>query len=473
MLAPTAYSEALFPSLRLARSSRIARRVGKALLTMLVASFFLVALAPWQQSVTGSGDVVAFAPGERQQIIEVPVKGRIARWGENIYEMAKVRKGDLIAEIEDVDPDRLIRLERQLEASRSEVKAAQSYLDASRRSKAAVEQVVVSQQAQLDTYRIVKDQQVASAEAAVAAAVNKVEAEKKQLEEFQAALVQIEADYIRQKQLFAEQIVAEVKSQVAERKYREAKAKVAKAEAYVDSAENELIGKKQDRLAKEQEAQVKIDAAIAYLDKSKSDVAKAESEVAKSQASVNKTQKALLEMETKLARQQSQRVEAPFEGYLTRINANQGSRILKEGDMLCEIVPDTADRAVQVWLSGNDAPLVSPGRHVRLQFEGWPAVQFAGWPSVAVGTFGGTVVSVDATDDKETGRFRVFVKPDIESPHTWPDERYLRQGVKAHGWVLLEQVPLWYEIWRNMNGFPPVVTPDGQVRKASTPKLPK
>nr|MCH9680528.1 transporter [Deltaproteobacteria bacterium] len=90
------------------------------------------------------------------------------------------------------------------------------------------------------------------------------------------------------------------------------------------------------------------------------------------------------------------------------------------------------------------------------QFEGWPAVQFVGWPSVAVGTFGGTVAFVDATDNG-AGRFRVVVVPDGEEP--WPAARYLRQGVRANGWVLLNQVSIGYELWRQFNGFPPAVTP--------------
>jgi len=121
------------------------------------------------------------------------------------------------------------------------------------------------------------------------------------------------------------------------------------------------------------------------------------------------------------------------------------------------LVPETTDRAVEIWVNGNDAPLISAGSTVRLQFEGWPAVQFVGWPSVAVGTFGGKVALVDSTDDGQ-GKFRLLVVPD-ESEQAWPDARFLRQGVRAKGWVLLNQVSLGYEIWRQLNGFPPVISP--------------
>ncbi len=116
-------------------------------------------------------------------------------------------------------------------------------------------------------------------------------------------------------------------------------------------------------------------------------------------------------------------------------------------------MPDTEQRAVEIWVDGNDAALISPGRSVRLQFEGWPAVQFTGWPSVAVGTFGGRVAFVDATDDGN-GDFRAVVVPDPDD-EPWPSSRFLRQGARANGWVLLERVSVGFELWRLLNGFPP------------------
>lgn len=472
MLAPIAYSETAFPSLKLARSSRLARLIGKILFVSLVVGTFFVAVAPWQQSVKGTGSVIAYSPNERQQTIESPIKGRIVRLGDDVYENAHIEKGELIAEIADIDSEYLSRLEGQLVAAQGQVDASEAVLAAANRNLDAAKTVVSSFESQVSAYQQVKSQVVAAAEAAVASARNKVEAEKQQLAEQEAALAQVEADFERQKTLYEENIASQLKFQEAERKLKEAEAKVAKSEAYVDAAQNDLEGKRNDRVAKEQKAQVDIDYATAAVKKATADVAKAESEVAKAQSDLTKAQKAVLEMETKVARQRNQRILAPFDGFLTRIIPNQSSRVLKVGDPICEIVPDTADRAVQIWLNGNDAPLVEPGRHVRLQFAGWPAVQFAGWPSVAVGTFGGEVVSVDATDDGK-GKFRILVLPD-ESRHQWPDERYLRQGVRANGWVLLEKVPLWYEIWRNMNGFPPVVsTEEPDTKDNKRPKLPK
>lgn len=470
MLSTAAYSETVMPSLRLTRSSQFARKTGKILFTAMMVMFSVVTVSPWQQSVKGTGDVVAYAPEERQQVLQSPIKGRISRLGENIVENAFVSKGQLIAEITDIDPSYLDRLQDQKLAVQSQLQADQKYLDANERNLETTKNIVESFQSQVRAYKLVKEQVIASAEASIKSARNKVEAESQQLIENQTAMIQLQADYDRQKTLFEEDIVSELKYQSADRKFKESKAKVAKSQAYVEASKNDLQAKINDREAKAQKSQVDIDYAEAALRKSRADVAKAESELAKAQAGLNKTQKELLEIETKVARQLNQKILAPFDGYVTQITPNQGSQILKEGTPICVIVPESSSQAVQLWVDGNDVPLIVPGRHVRLQFEGWPAVQFAGWPSVAVGTFGGEIVSVDATDDG-TGKFRVIVLPDEESD-AWPTKRYLRQGVRANGWVLLDQVPLWYEIWRTMNGFPPTSSAQ-KVEKKDKPPVPK
>ena len=163
----------------------------------------------------------------------------------------------------------------------------------------------------------------------------------------------------------------------------------------------------------------------------------------------------MLDLEVKLARQETQRVTAPTAGTVFRLIANRGTEFVKAGDAVLVLIPNTESMAVELWVDGNDMPLLSVGRKARLQFEGWPAVQFTGWPSVAVGTFGGVVQLIDPTDDG-AGRFRVLILPDpADAP--WPSRRFLRQGVQARGWVLLENVTLGFEFWRQLNGFPPVI----------------
>lgn len=471
-LQPQAYDENAMPSLKLARSSRFARRVGRVILALLLIGFVVVGFAPWQQFARGSGSVIGYSPQSRPQTIEAPIKGRIVELGDNIFENASVEEGQVIAEIQDLDPSYLERLENQLEAKVSKVDSLKNLVVASEGNLTAAKMGVTALQSLVKTYESAKLGIVASAEASIESARNKVTSLQQKLKENEAALTQYEADFQRQQQLFKEDIVSQKKFQEAKQKYEETLAKVEQAKADILSAQAELRAKERERDAKAQKAQSDIEYAISQLNKAEGEVEKAKSEISKAESDLQSAQSDLLEAESKVARQQRQVIEAPFDGIVTRITPNLGSQMLKEGDPICLIVPDTEQRAVQIWLDGNDATLVSPGRHVRLQFEGWPAVQFAGWPSVAVGTFGGEIVSVDATDNGK-GQFRAIVLPDEDSPD-WPQGRYLRQGVRANAWVLLNKVPLWYELWRQMNGFPPVVdTEEPKSKPMKAPKLPK
>ncbi|MBB3208259.1 multidrug resistance efflux pump [Rhodopirellula rubra] len=469
MILPEAYDERAMPALKLTRSSKKARLIGRTLVVLIVLGFLVVAIAPWQQSVKGSGTVIAYTPADRTQTIQSPTKGRIIAFGEGIFENAHVNKGQVIVEIRDLDESYMSRLESQRDAGRAQVQSLENVVAAAKRNAINAEAMVETLRSQVKSYESVKEQVIASADAAIEASTAKVVSQEQKLAEVKATLTQARSDYERQRTLFEERIASQLKFQQAEQKFREAEAKVAQAEANLDAAKAALNEKQRDRAAKEQKAQADVEYARSTLNKAEGDVSKVESEIAKATSDLNKARKDLLDTDTKIARQANQTIRAPVDGYLTQIVPNPGSAVLKEGDPICVIVPDTTDRAVQIWLDGNDAPLVSTGRHVRLQFEGWPAVQFAGWPSVAVGTFGGEVISVDATDNGK-GKFRVLVKPEENSD--WPEDRYLRQGVRTNGWVLINEVPLWFEIWRNMNGFPPMVENEAKdTNKSKPPKV--
>ena len=453
------------PALELARSSRLARRVGRVLILLLVVGVVFVLIAPWQQSIAGKGTVIAFAPLSRQQTIEAPIKGRILAWGEGLHENSRVTAGQIIAEIQDLDVNYAERLNDQLTQANNKVSAARSELQATEKQRESAEEVVRSYERQVDLMIAARDLTISAADEFVQSAIDKYEAELQKVIEAEAILAQDKADYNRQKTLFDQKIVSEQKLQQADQKNRSSQAKLEATKRNVAAAMNEYEGKQKDRDAKAKEAQSKIDQARAYLDKSRQDVSKVDSEIAKSEKGYTEAEKDLIEMQVKVDRQKTQVVRSPQDGFILRLVANQGGEMVKEGDPLCIIVPDTADRAVQLWVKGVDAPLITAGSPVRLQFEGWPAVQFAGWPSVAVGTFGGRVVSVDSTDNGK-GEFRVLAQPDPDEPG-WPKEQYLRQGVRANGFVLLKQVPLWYEIWRKLNGFPPTVAmPDSEAKSS-------
>ena len=408
---------------------------------LLLLTIILMIFAPWQQTITGAGYVVAYAPRERQQTLEATIEGRIVRWNEELVENARVSKGEFIAEIRDLDDDYSVRLDGQLENSRTVFEHAKSAADAA--------------EEMLKAYRRVQTEIAAAQHAYVQSAEEKVAAAQQKLAIAEAAIPQLKAAFERADELQKIGNIALEKLQEIQRKLLESEGKVKEETANYSAARAELLGKQSDREAYIHKAAADVNYYEGALDKARGEVAKAEKE--------------MREMESKVARQNTQSVTAPFDGYIVHLSSNGGSQLVKKGDAICTLVPYTQERAVQIWLDGNDAPLVEAGRHVRLQFEGWPAVQFSGWPSVAVGTFGGTIVSVDMVDNGK-GKFRCQILPDSTDSQHWPAERYLRQGVRANGWVLLEQVPLWFEVWRKLNGFPPTVEMDSSLNALENKK---
>lgn len=173
--------------------------------------------------------------------------------------------------------------------------------------------------------------------------------------------------------------------------------------------------------------------------------------VAAAQADLNRA-------DINLARQSVQIMRAPRDGFIQSLNAGDAATYINAGDVLATFVPDNAERVIEIFIDGRDVALVKPGDKTRIQFEGWPAVQFSGWPSVAVGTFGGRVIAVDHSA-QVNGRFRVLIAEDTSEEYRWPAERYVRFGAAVQAWVLLETVPIGYEIWRQLNSFPPELPP--------------
>jgi multidrug efflux pump subunit AcrA (membrane-fusion protein) len=413
--------KARFSALDMARSPGYVRKGATVAFTIVFVYLVIIFVLPWQQFVSGKGRVVALDPLERVQLLEAPISGRLEV--SHVVEGQRVEAGQVLFEMADNDPNRLVNLETQLQAARSKLEAANDKLTDMR------EQLAQKQEALPE---------------AIAAAQQKLEAARYAAET--AAL-----QYDRIDSLYNNPMGG----LVSQREFELATLDRDKTAAELEQAQA-------DRRKVELDTQAEITKIRAEVQAARSDSATAAESVASK--------------ESELARQATLTVKAPRDGVIFRVNATEGT-FLSSGKAIATIVPETDNRMVELWVDGNDIPLVQQrevapdgtviqeGSPVRLQFEGWPAVQFIGWPSVARGTFGGEVVLIDPTDDG-TGRFRVLVapKPDVVNDGTevveWPGPRWLRQGVQANGWVLLQRVPLWYEIWRQLNGFPPALPED-------------
>ena len=421
---------------QMVRSSCAVRYLAVLLLGGLALMIAGMAFLPWQQTSKGSGRVVAYHPNERPQTVESPIYGRVVRWGKEIVEGAHVKQGDFILEIRDNDPGRATRLAQEVQATQDKVRQAENKAETYGRQ---INDLIDAKEQVLKAY----DQLVLEAE-------RKVAAERQGVISAQAGVDQTKSNYERQKRLFDAGLNSGTSFEKDRRSYEEAKAKLKAAGEYVEAARNYLQSKEAERSKSVLEAQTKVDKA------------KADQQEVLGEAAL--ARKELLQAEGKQAQFQSRTVVAPQDGIILRLLANDNAQMLKEGDPLFTIVPETTDRAVELWVDGNDIPLVTLNREVRLQFEGWPAVQFAaGWPRAAMGTFAGKVTTIDATDNGK-GKFRVLIRP--ENSSDWPEDRFLRQGVRANGWVLLNEVALGYELWRQLNGFPPVYGNDKDTEES-------
>ena len=405
------------PALAAAGSSRASHVLARVLAALFGVTVLAVWFLPWQQFVTGTGRVIAFDPLERRINVEAPVSGNVRKL--HVVEGHRVRKGDVIVEIQDNDPNLLANLRSQREAL------------VMRRSAAAQ---------RIDDLDLQMRQQEQAKGQAIDAAQQRVAAEQITAE---TALL----NFNRVSELRKPGLVSERDFEIARQLNESSVANLKAAQANLKRTDNDF----------------------------NSTIAGIRAQKGTAQAELASAERDIKALEVQINQNQRQVVESPRDGIVLSVQATDGT-FLRPGSPICVIIPETESRFVEMWLDGNDMPLIHPrevaaggktipGSQVRLQFEGWPAVQFVGWPSVAVGTFGGEVVFIDPADDGK-GKFRVVVAPQPDrvekdgrvEEHRWPSNRYLRQGVRANGWILLNRVSLWKEIWRQINGFPPVVS---------------
>ena len=228
----------------------------------------------------------------------------------------------------------------------------------------------------------------------------------------------------------------------------EKRLKLQETQAKLISQENKLFASKNEVI----NAQVEITRVQAeYTDKiskARSDMFTAQSNQFDSEAQVTKLQN---EFTNYSIRNDLYYIRAPQSGYINRAIQGGIGETFKEGDRLVAIMPANIDLAVETFIEPIDLPLMHIGEKARIEFDGWPAIIFSGWPNVSYGTYGGVVVAIE-TFISDNGKYRILLAPDPDD-HPWPDD--LRAGAGANTIALLEDVPIWFELWRRINGFPP------------------
>jgi multidrug resistance efflux pump len=396
--------------------------------TLTVLGVFLLAaliFTPVQQTISGMGQVSGLNPEERAQNIAAPVEGRVLRW--HVTEGTKVHKDDLLVELADNDP---LILER-MEAERRAIADRQS--NAERRVEAHEDRILRLQESE--------DNAATAAKSRVEVAIDRIRQAEQSVTASREREIAAQLNTERQSNLLAKGLTSQRNLELARQEANTARALVAQGEASQSAARNAKLAADADLLRVKSDTAAAVEAERATLNSARAEVSNIQAELER--------------IAVRLARQGTLNVVAPRDGTILRLLAQPMSELLKSGQALVTFVPDAYSPTAELWLSGVDMPLVHRGDKVRLQFNGWPAIQFVGWPSVAVGTFGGVVRLVDAAETNG-GRFRILVVPDA-SDQPWPSAQYLRQGVQAKGWVLLNQVKLGWELWRRLNGFPPTI----------------
>ncbi|OOQ59644.1 HlyD family secretion protein [Mucilaginibacter pedocola] len=430
--------------MRKAKGSRMLGRIMLIVLVLLIA----ILMFPWRQTIAGKGSVTALRPEDRPQTVQNQIGGRIERWA--VREGQEVKKGDTILVISETsqsyfDPELPSRLNEQLAAKRTSETAAGQKIDATN--------------LQISALNSGLKLQLQAAENKVKQARNYVKIDSADLHAVQKFYETSKARLVRYEDGYKNGLFSLTDIETRRLKLQEDIAKVIAQHNKLDNSTQALLNAKIDLdniRAKYQESYAKA----------QSDMSSAISSKASAQGDVAKLRNDIANIGV---RRGLYIVRAPQDGYVVKtMKAGIGENI-KEGESVATLQPSNPMVAVDLYVSAMDVPLILDTSDVRLQFEGWPSVQFSGWPSVAVGTFAGKISAIDRVSSSG-GKYRLLIRPTSPVPTNddpWPVQ--LRQGSGVYGRIILRSVPLWYEIWRQLNGFPPSLeeepATDGKEKK--------
>lgn len=389
----------------------------------------IILFLPWTQTVSGTGAVTTLTPEQRPQTIQSPIPGRIEKWYVNEGDF--VKKGDTILFISEIkneyfDPQLAERTGDQVNSKK--------------RSMGSYENKIISLNSQINALETEKKLKLEQAENKLKQSILKMRSDSIDLEAFKTNLEIAEKQFNRIQQLNEEGLKSMTDLEEKRLKLQEAQAKLISQENKLLNSRNEIINSRLEinRINAE------------YREK----VAKANSEKSGAESTLFQTEADISKLQTSYTNYQMRNdlyyIKAPQSGYINKaIKAGIGESF-KEGEPLVGIMPSEYDLAVETFVDPIDLPLLHIGEKVRIRFDGWPAIVFSGWPNVSYGTYGGKIVAIE-NFISGNGKYRVLLAQD-EDDQAWPPA--IRVGSGATTLALLEDVPIWYEIWRQLNGFP-------------------
>jgi multidrug efflux pump subunit AcrA (membrane-fusion protein) len=407
------------------RNSKIGLWLIGSLLFLIVVLFL-----PWTQNINTNGQVTTRYQDQRPQQINTIIPGRIVKW--YIKEGDFVKKGDTLVELADTKDD---------------------YLDANLIDRTKLQLSSKEQKRQFYQEKISAIQDQVSAiennrDLKISAYQNKIEQYKRKVLSDSAEMIAAEVEYKiaeeqlkRGKQLYNQGVISLVELEKRTGQNN-------KASAILTEKQQKLLNTRQEiGIAQIEINSIKQDANDKMF-KSKSEIATSRGEIAVTEGDIAKNSNVLSNY---ISRGSQKWLIAPQDGQIIKAKKSGINEIVKEGDMIVEMVPTNIHYAVELFVSPMDLILINNKQKVRLAFDGFPAIVFSGWPDNSYGTFAGEVSMIE-NNRNENGKFRILVVPD-SSVQTWPIE--LRTGTGVRGFALLKTVPVWYELWRQINGFPP------------------
>ncbi len=391
---------------------------------------FIILFLPWTQNVVSMGKVTTLRPDQRPQTIQSPIPGRIEKWYVNEGDL--VKKGDTILFISEVkneyfDPRLLERTQIRIDAKGKSLDAYQRKVNALNNQIASLKKEQVLKTAQTKNKLLQTRLKVASDSIQYIASKTNLSIAERQYNRVLS---------LQQEGLKAVKDVEEKKL-----KLQEAQAKIIAAENKLLASKNEIIN-----------AKIELNRIQAsYIDK----ISKAESNKFNAESGKFETASEVTKLENQRSnyakRNDLYYIKAPFNGYINKAIRGGIGETIKAGEQLVGIMPLDFQIAVETYIAPIDLPLIHIDEKVQIQFDGWPAIIFSGWPNVSYGTYTGRVVAIE-NFISTNGKYRVLIAPDKNTPK-WP--KALRAGSGTRTIALLENVPIWFELWRKLNGFPP------------------
>jgi multidrug resistance efflux pump len=385
---------------------------------------------PWTQNVSGAGSVTTLKPNQRPQTVQSAIAGRIEKWYVN--EGNYVKKGDTILFISEIkedylDPNLVENTGKQVDAK---VSSASSY--------ASKVKALENQIGAIDNERGLKFKQ---AQNKLIQAKLKVQSDSIDLEAVKTQLKIAKTQYNRSINLNKEGLKPLTDVEEKRVKLQDTEAKIITQENKYIAAQNEVLNAKMElnRILAEYSEKVA---------KAQSDKQTALSSQFDTEAQVNKLKN---QYQNYQIRNGMYYIVAPQNGYVNRALQSGIGETIKEGTSIVSIMPANFDIAVETYISPVDFPLIHKGEKVRVWFDGWPSIVFSGWPGASFGTFGGVIVAKE-NFISENGKYRVLIAPD-KNDKVWPKQLSIGAGTQTI--ALLDNVPIWFEIWRTLNGFPP------------------